>query len=218
MQFCSGNWNCLIRESKSISFSRKTLRSPAQRIRRAWEELPVPRKCNRICLFVRAISERLKLKRYVSRVGTALRNGLEPAFFEYFQHRSVVGQNFGGKFVEPAITCNRGEMAQECCADPLPLVFIDHGKGDFRHAGLLHDVASTRDNHGAAFLFEHSDEGHVIDEVDEHKIVDFFLGKIPFRAEETPVHRLCANATDGSYKIRLILRPESADFDAAPIP
>ena len=86
-------------------------------------------------------------------VGLSSGRQVQSAFLENCQHCRILGQDFGDEFLEPGIPGDRGEMTHQCCADPLPLVFVDQGEGHLSTTGRKDDVAAgTYDVWSSAFL------------------------------------------------------------------
>ena len=97
----------------------------------------------------------------------------KPAFLEHLQHRHVVGENLRGQFPETGSLRNRGEVAHERRAEPLPLIRIDDGESHFRRAGLRDDIPRSADNGGLAVFLRDCDQGDMRNEIDIYEERDF---------------------------------------------
>src|SRR6516162_10586412 len=110
----------------------------------------------------------------------------QSAFLEHFQHRAIVGQDFSDQFLESGSPGDRGEMVHEGRAEALPLILIDHSESDLGLSRLHDDVTCAARDHGPAAFVNHSDQRHVIDEVDAQEKLDFRLRKVSlYRKEAT---------------------------------
>ena len=133
--------------------------------------------------------------------GLSLRVKAEPTFLEYFQHRDIVRQDLGDQFLEPGCAGNLGEMTHECRAYAFPLVLVHAGESDRGLPGLYNDITSAA----------HADEVNI------HKERNFRLRQGAFYGKETAINGLLAGAAEGCKEASLVVRSESADFDAASI-
>src|SRR5439155_20200313 len=109
------------------------------------------------------------------------------------------------------------EVAHQQRAYALPLIIVDHDKGDLGLAGLDDDVASAADDALAPILLGERDQGHMIGEVDIHKEGDFFLREAALERKETSSQRLRACTADRGEHVVLVVGPQRADFDIAAV-
>src|SRR3954463_11052758 len=108
-------------------------------------------------------------------------------------------------------------MAHQFRADPLALVLVDHNEGHLGLPRLSDDVTRATDDHGSTGFFHHGHQGHMIDEVDVHEECDLLLCKATLCCKEPSEERLGAGAADSHEEAGLVIRPEGAYLDPAPV-
>ena len=62
--------------------------------------------------------------------------GLEAIFAEHFAHGDILWQDVCRKFLEASGTRQARQMPRQHRSDPLPLISIDHDKGDLKFQGI----------------------------------------------------------------------------------
>ena len=102
----------------------------------------------------------------------ALRTHFQIAFLERLQHRNVLRQHLGGELLQPGVAGKYCQMPQQCRADTLPLIVVDHKESDFCRAGLLDNISSAGHDRGVAGLFHDRHQGDMVHEIDIQKEVD----------------------------------------------
>src|SRR3954453_5882338 len=113
----------------------------------------------------------------------------KPAALEHLEHRGVIGQDLCNQFFEPRGAGNDGEMVQQFCANPLPLVLVNDNESNFGLPRLHDDLAAAADDQRSPAFLQHGNQGHVADEVDVREEGDFLLREAALHREETPVER-----------------------------
>jgi hypothetical protein len=107
-------------------------------------------------------------------------------------------------------------MAHQRRADTLPLMPVHHHEGQLSLPGLLDDVTTATNDRRPPAFFHHGDQRYMFDKIDIQVESDFLFCEVASWSEETTVERGAAGFSDGCEEIRLVVRPEGADFDTAP--
>ena len=100
------------------------------------------------------------------------------AFIKYFQHRGVFRKDLRNQFFEPGVAGKRSEMAHQCSADTLSLVFVDHSECHLGCPGAHDDITAAANDCTAATISHHCHQGDMAGEIDIQKEVNFLFGKI----------------------------------------
>src|SRR4051812_42653343 len=82
----------------------------------------------------------------VDALGLAPCTETKPAALEHLEHRGVIGQDLCNQLFEPRVAGNDGEMVQQFCANPLPLVLVNDNESNFGLPRLHDDVAAAADD------------------------------------------------------------------------
>src|SRR3954454_12268425 len=102
-----------------------------------------------------------QMKCDVDALGLAPCPETKPAALEHLEHRGVIGQDLCNQFFEPRGAGNDGEMVQQFCANPLPLVLVNDNESNFGLPRLHDDVAAAADDQRSPAFLQHGDRGHV---------------------------------------------------------
>lgn len=122
------------------------------------------------------------------------------------------------QLAESALARNGGEMAQECRAEALSLVFVENCKTDFGLTRLHHNITPTANDGWPAILLDERHQRYMIDEIDIQIKRRFCLGKVTSHRKKSPVERLAAGATDSSNEIVPVVGSKGADVYTLAIP
>ena len=158
-----------------------------------------------------------KLKCDVDDPIVALPTYVSPLLSNTFNIGVFSGRTSRNQFFEPGVAGKRSEMAHQCSADALSLVFVDHSECHLGCPGAHDDITPAANDCAAATISHHCHQGDMAGEIDVQKEVNFLFGKIASQAEEATIKRLSAGAIDSCDEIGPIARRKRADFNPASV-
>ena len=158
-----------------------------------------------------------ELQHQMERLGVSVRCGPEAELFEYFPHRSVLGQNLSRQFLQSGIVRKPGEMTHQHRADASSLPGIDDHKCHLGPPGLEDNVPAASGNHLAAGFFCERDNRDMVFKINVHEEGALSLREVTLHEEEAALQLLRSCPIDLIEHVGVIFSPESADFDLAAV-